>query len=329
MQSRTPITRCLLLPFALNLACGLISAQAQTVIDITPKPDDNFVEASFTLLLPQKNKRPRYILVLVPGFNASGQDFLQHPRWRAFAEASGGAIIACTFRALPEESPEEIENYVHYAAAQYGSGAALESAIEQFASVGAMPWLKNLPLLIYGHSAGGQFAYGFTCHHPQRVIGFAAVKGGYYYPEPVDGTYQVPGLLISGEQDLSRRRKEIRSLFESHRKHAAPWCWMEDKSGHGIGLTLDVILPYFKELLRIRLAGDGKTLKPISINDGVLFDLRSKTILGQTTTTDGKAIDVNTAFLPSTSVFELWAQQDTGKSKYLEHPDPAENNREK
>ena len=301
----------------LGLSCVFLHAEKQHTVKIAPKDGDNFIVASFNYLAPEKNTKPRYILVLTPGFNGDGKRFLQQQQWRDFARTTGGAIVACTYIAMHEQTPDEIKNYVHYAAAQHGSGAALESAIEQFDALDPAHSLKDLPLLIYGHSAGGQFAYGFTCHNPKRMIGFAAAKGGYYYPEPIEGTYQVPGLLISGEQDLARRKIEIRTLFESHRKHGAPWCWMEDAYGHGTADTLEVVIPYFRELLQMRLSADNNGLKAIAKDAGVIVDLRTKTIRKDVTATNGGNTDPFTAFLPSMKIFERWAQHDTGKNKYL------------
>lgn len=306
-----------------TLGSCMLQAETHHTVHIAPKEGDNFIAASFSYLVPRKDDNPRYILVLVPGFNGDGRGFLQHQQWLAFAAASGGAIVTCSFKAMPEETTQEIENYVHYAAAQHGSGAALESAIEQFDALDPAHSLKGLPLLIYGHSAGGQFAYGFSCHNPKRMIGFAAAKGGYYYPEPIEGTYQVPGLLVSGEQDLPRRRKEIRSLFESHREHGAPWCWMEDAYDHGTALTLEVILPYFRELIRMRLTANNSALKAIAKNAGVTVDLRTKTMRKDDALILQQGPIVKTGFLPATSVFKIWAQHDTGKRKYIEHTLPS------
>jgi len=306
--------------------CTLLHADTQLTVNIPPRKGDNFIQASFDLLVPQKIERPRYILVLLPGFNGDGQRFLQDKVWRDFAEETDAAMLACTFIALPEETDEEIENYVHYAAAQHGSGAVLEQAIEQFDQLNSTFSLKDLPLLIYGHSAGGQFAYGFSCHRPKRMIGFVAAKGGYYYPEPVDGTYKVPGLIISGEQDLARRKIEIRSLFESHRKHGAPWCWMEDAYGHGTASTLDVIIPYFRELIRLRLPATGNTLVAISKDEGVIASLETKTILNRKASAPTDNTDPRSAFLPSVSVFKIWLQHDTGKRKYINRTDQPDKN---
>ena len=173
----------------------------------------------------------RYFLVLLPGYNESGDPLTEHPLWTNLAKATGGAMVGCSFQTRPKE-----DGSVHYAAANYGSGRALDLAVKRLSEHLGEPSFSHLPFLMYGYSAGGQFAYGYSCHAPHRLLGFVAVKGGIYFQEPLEATYQVPGLVISGELDLEKRRKAIRALFEIHRKQDAPWCWLEEKGqGHKEG----------------------------------------------------------------------------------------------
>jgi len=113
-------------------------------------------------------------------------------------------------------------------------------------------------------------------------------------------------------------------LFESHRKHDAPWCWMEDSYGHGTGRTLDVIIPYFRELLQIRLPVGSDVLLDFPKAKGVMVDLETKSIRKQPAADSEQGVNVRTAILPSSSVYDLWVLSDTGKRKYLEHSDPVE-----
>ncbi len=283
-------------------------------VNIEPKAEDNFKTASFSLRIPEKVKKPGYIVVLLPVFNGNGENLLEHKQWLMFAEETDAAIVACTFKAKDRNK----KNYIHYAAAQHGSGRALESAIAQLDSKDVSYSLKDLPFLIYGVSAGGQFAYGFTCHNPKRMIGFAAIKGGYYFPRPVDGTYNVPGLVISGEKDLVRRRQATRTLFESHRKNGAPWCWMEDAFGHEEAECFSVVIPYFKALLRLRLKTHGAALLDIPKDAGVTIDLVDKRILHDGMNKGDEDNHLRSGFLPSKTVFQAWALLDIGKRKYAE-----------
>lgn len=293
-----------------------VFAEPLTTVHIKPKATDNFSKASFSLRIPEKVEAPRYILVLLPGFNGDGARLLRNKRWFKFVEETSGAMLACTFR-MDKKTP------IHYAAAQHGSGSALETAIEQLDAKDTLRSLKELPLLIYGFSAGGQFAYGFSCHNPQRLIGFAAAKGGYYFSEPLDETYKVPGLMISGRKDSGRRKKAIRDLFESHRAKGAPWCWMEDKNGHTAAKCLSVVIPYFGELLRLQLDGQQKKLIDRSKLVGVTVDLVNKNITSRSKTFGANDTNLKQGWLPSESIFTLWSRLDIGMQKYAEQSSSA------
>ena len=214
-------------------------------ISIPATDQDNFNEAEFSLRLPDAVQNPKFLLILLTGFNGDSAPLLEDAIWLDFAEEIQAAMIACTFRS----DPHNLDAHAHYSAAQHGSGAALDTAIEQFAEHVDACNFSSLPLLIYGHSAGGQFAYGYSCHQPKRMLGFAAGKGGYYFPEPVADTYDVPGLLISGAKDLERRRQAIRELYEHHHAHGAPWILSEDNYGHEVADTLNLVIPFFRSLV--------------------------------------------------------------------------------
>ena len=278
-------------------------------IDIKPRANDNFSVASFHLSIPKPERTARYILVLAPGFNQDGSKLINQKVWLDFANETGGAIMACTFKMTKQQVH-------HYAAARHGSGNALESAIEKLDRKFPEHSLKNLPLLVYGFSAGGQFAYGLSCHIPKRMLGFVASKGGYYFPETIRQTYRVPGLVISGIEDLERRRMAIRKLFESHRSKGAPWCWMEDQTGHKPGNTLSVVLPFFQELIKMQLGEQGSLMVDRSKLSGILVNLPTKTVLEESKPFDGRARDKRQGWLPSKKVFDLWSSQDVGNLKY-------------
>ena len=253
----------------------------------------------------------RYFLVLLPGYNESGEQLAEHPRWIDLADNTGGAIIACTFEARPKG-----DKSIHYAAANYGSGKALESAVEIFSHRSSKPEIKNLPFLMYGHSAGGQYAYGFSCYHPHRLIAFVSVKGGIFFPEPMEETYQVPGLIISGEKDLDRRRTAIRSLFESHRKHGAPWCWMEEKNkGHKEEACLSIAIPYVQSILDLRLENNPKQLKKIQPSAGIWLDMGAQKITPDPLEIAEK--EINLGWLPGRNIYERWKNLDNGPGKYV------------
>ena len=222
-------------------------------------------------------------------------------------------MLACTFVKKDKRKYDKLNNY---SAAQCGSGAALENAIESFSKTQAS--LKDLPLLIYGHSGGGQFAFGFTCHNPKRMIGFAAGKGGYYYPEAVKGSFKVPGLMISGQKDKSRRKNAIRELYRLNRAQGAPWCWMEDKHAHKAANNLSVVIPYFRGLLRLQWDGKVTKFPDRSKLVGVSVDLEKSEILSVNKVFTANDTNPKQAWFPSKVAFDAWKKEDIGVGKYAE-----------
>ena len=297
------------------LACQTARSEESRIVHIKPGKRDNFSKAIFYLRVPKEVAKPKYILVLLPGINADGSGLLKRKEWQDFAKETQAAMVACTF---VKKDKSKYDKHNNYAAAQCGSGAALESAIEKLDLAQKHYSLKDLPLLIYGHSGGGQFAFGFSCHNPKRMIGFAAGKGGYYYPEAVKGTFEVPGLMISGQKDKVRRKNGIRDLYKLSREKGAPWCWMEDKYGHGAAKNLSVVLPYFKGLLRLQLGGQSKRFPDRSKLVGISVDLINKKSISENKVFETNDTNPRQGWLPSKSVFDAWSKEDIGVKKYAE-----------
>ena len=254
----------------------------------------------------------RYFLVLLPRYNESGEYLADDAQWVALARETGGAIIACTFMTRPKE-----DRSIHYAAAGYGSGKALETAVNRMAGRISEPAFEDLPFLMYGHSAGGQFAYGYSCYNPRRLISFVSVKGGIFFPEPQKETYRVPGLIISGEKDLERRRNAIQSLFETHRKLGAPWCWMEEKRiGHSEGECRTVAIPYLKSVLKTGTDAGTGSVKRIDPVSGIWVDLIKQETMKPDAVSVSVEKNINMGWLPDKDVFVKWKKLDNGPDKY-------------
>ena len=282
-----------------------------TSIEVSPAPNANFEHASFTIYMPE-SEEIRYIMVAVWGFSQDGR-FLAREDWlQSFVQKTKGALIGCYFRSEPAYRRE-----IHYAAAAYGSGPALDMAIEEFDTLFPDHDLKNLPLFIWGQSAGGQYAYGYSCYRPERLIGFFASKGGIYFKDPLPGTYKVPALIISGERDEDWRKENIRYLFEIHRENGAPWCWMEEKEqGHMVGKSKELILPYCAELLARRLDPESHKLFNLNVDNCVTVDLNTQQVLPSDHAQEIQII--YTGVLPSRKVYEIWKSLDNGEKKYIE-----------
>jgi len=126
-----------------------------------------------------------------------------------------------------------------YCYAAKGSGAAL---LEAFGKEHLRPEMKTVPLLLWGHSAGGHFNYNFACWKPQRTLGFVVNKRGFYYDTPcTTATCAVPAMLFIGGKDTEVRIENITKLFDDNLARGVLWAMcVEPNSDHGVGSSREV-----------------------------------------------------------------------------------------
>lgn len=244
--------------------------------DVQMEPGDNYKKAEFRLWIPesvtseQGTKKIKGIVLLVPGFNGNGLDQVNDGQWQAFAKEFDFALIGCFMQGGGN-------NGFNYHSAEAGSGEALLEAIEKLAKESKHPELEKAPMLLWGHSAGGQFNYNFTCTFPERVIAWVANKGAYYSAKAKKDARMVPGMIFCGDGDSEKRITNLTDLYEKNRKKGALWSFaMEPGVGHGLGKSKETTLTFFKEVLKLRYDlddpfGEGfKSLKEIDEDDGWL-----------------------------------------------------------
>ncbi len=164
--------------FFMIMAGILLGAQnmAAKVFNDSIPAGPNFDKALFRLWLPGDHQALKGILVLVPGSNGDGRDLCLDPVWQGLAKEMHFAVMGCFFTDRPGGN-SDIEAY---ADASKGSGQALLDVLKKFARQTDVKTLGNLPLALWGHSAGGQFNYEFACWKPERVLAFVVNKGGVY-----------------------------------------------------------------------------------------------------------------------------------------------------
>jgi dienelactone hydrolase len=260
---------------ALLLAMAPASVAAQTMLDESLPPGQNYDHAEFRLWLPPGTPRARAVLVLVPGSNGDGRPMAEDAGWQAFAAKHGLAIVACRFTDKPHEQGF-IEEYVDVSK---GSGQALLEALERFATRAQRPELARVPLLMWGMSAGGQFNYEFTAWKPERVAAFVLNKGGIYYSALVPhDARRVPGVLFIGAEDIAFRNDIIRGLFAVNRRAGALWTLVEEPhAAHVVGQSRDYSLMFFEDVLAARVGPDG-ALRELKTAPAALGNPATKTI---------------------------------------------------
>ncbi|MFV0416082.1 MAG: SHD1 domain-containing protein [Chthoniobacterales bacterium] len=267
--------------------------------DYEAKAADSSVEiAKFRVWLPDEKRPVRGMLVLTPGLNGDGRAQVENKVWQDLARELNFGIIASFFKGGS------------YCFAQKGTGDALLEALKKFAKAKDHPEVEKAPLLLWGHSAGGQFNYNFACWKPERTIGFVVNKGGYYYDTRARAnTQDVPALIFLGTTDKEVRVKNLTELFEKYRPRGALWALCpEEGQGHGIGNSLKTALVFFRSLAKLRLppesalSGSDKLIR-LDPASGWLGDLKSKEIAPANKFT-GNVKDA--AWLPDEATAQAW-----------------------
>lgn len=156
---------------------------------------------------------------------------------------------------------------------------AFESLLTQLAASSSHPELAHAPILPLGMSNGGQMSYALNALLPNRIIAFAANKGGVYNTDsPPTTALTTPGLLVSGGADEAYRHDAITGLFNTNRPRGARWAWAEEEGvTHEIADSMELILPFAEEMARTRYpdslrptATSAPTLRPLAEADGWL-----------------------------------------------------------
>jgi hypothetical protein len=275
----------------------------------------NFEKAVFRLWYPDDKKVLRTIVVLVPGSNGDGRSMATDTVWQEFARRNGLALLGCYF--TDSNHPDPAIEY--YANAREGSGQALIDVINRFALHSDHAELAALPLLLWGHSAGGQFNYEFTCWKPDRVMGFVVNKGGIYYTAIAPAVVrQVPGIFFTGEKDIEFRSDIVKGIFAVNRRFGALWTIADEPgAGHEVGSTMKLAMAFFEEILPLRLAtasvesGKAAVMHGLLEESGFIGDPKTMSVVPFT---QWVKTGYPTAWLPTARFSEKWKLFVEGKS---------------
>lgn len=124
-------------------------------------------------------------------------------------------------------------------------------ALSGFAKTSGHAEISSAPLLLWGHSAGGEFNYEFVCWKPERVLAFVVNKGGYYFTHLASPpARKVPGLFFIGGKDEEFRILSIRGIFSVNQQAGAVWKLVnQSEEGHEAGKTRELAVQFFEEIL--------------------------------------------------------------------------------
>ena len=226
----------------------------------------NYKLAEFRFWNPNLNDNYKGILVLNPGFNGDGRKAVLDPVWQKFATKHNLIIVASHFK-----NYKKSERRPQYRDASKGSGDILLKSIEKYSKTISNKNIIQLPLLLFGFSAGGQFNYEFASWKPEKVISFVVNKGGYYSTAITSKeTQKVPGIFIIGENDLYYRNNLILGIYSSNRSQGAIWTLITEKeTKHAPKNSKALSISFFESIM------------PKRLSDNKLIDIKSSNpILG-------------------------------------------------
>jgi dienelactone hydrolase len=241
------------------------------VTEISLPPTADLAVAAFRLVVPSAIT-PRAILVRVPGSNSDGRPHADDPAWREWAAARQLALLGCHL----QDQPRPGAWMEHYTRAADGSGQALLDALQKLADDVKRPGLAELPLILVGTSAGGQFAYEFVCWRPARALAFVAHKGGVYHTHlaPPEAR-RVPGLFFIGGDDLVHRRLSLTGIWSMGRRAGAHWALVDEPGvGHNEIAFANLTRTFLDDCLALRLSGN--EIQPASTAAGWLIGCELK-----------------------------------------------------
>ena len=192
-----------------------------TAASFTVPAPEPYQQVEFDYRRPAGANAVTGVLLLVPGFNGSGQAML-NGRWAKFADECGLLLLAPTFHATGEDVHERQGYYYP----ELWSGEVMEHAL---AEVARREKVNADKILIFGFSAGAHFAHRFALWKPERVKAFVAYSAAWWDP-PSEKLRQVPALIMCGERD--ERLAATREFFERGLKLDLPFIW---RSYRGVG----------------------------------------------------------------------------------------------
>lgn len=196
---------------------------------------------------PEIRERSEAILVMAPGRNGNGRRLIVEPFWKEFAARR--RLILC---GLSFQSSGKFDETC-YSSSQSGSGEMLKAGINAFLGESKG---SQIPMLMYGFSAGARFTASFVETHPERIVAWCSQAVGRW--ENARETQAMPpGIVASGEYDAGCYHPSI-LYFQQGRKLGKPWIWLcLEGLGHQRSKPLDEFVSlFFSEVLETKSKTD-------------------------------------------------------------------------
>jgi pimeloyl-ACP methyl ester carboxylesterase len=171
--------------------------------EIPAGADGSFVGAKFRLWIPQDLALIRGIIVRQHGTGGNGKRFAHDLQFQALAKKHDFALMGTFMKAT--------DDFYQWPQPDKGSGDAFLRALQILARKSGHPEIKEVPWVLWGHSAGGQWANKMAQTYPNRVP--AVISRSGHGSEYVGNNLDIPNLQIAGEQEVDRTKPWFRSFM--------------------------------------------------------------------------------------------------------------------
>jgi len=211
-----------------------------------PLKDVQINTAAFRGWFPDTTKPLSGVLVLIPGRHGDGRGKADEPLWQQLATDLNFAILACQFT--------DGDPYLYQSDAQGEVAKCINTAVEHLSELGGKEELKKAPLAFWGVSAGSNVSSRYCVFFPERVAAFASSSGTCGPGGEISAkSLEIPMFFAIGGKDKPDWVKS--SLENAERGQGkAPWTVAFQKDqGHGIGKSLDAIIPFLLTTVKQRL----------------------------------------------------------------------------
>lgn len=203
------------------------------------------------------------VLIYCPGHNGVGRWFAENREWQEFAQANKIALCGLSFASEYDKYTAQWKGYSH---AERGAGDLILGLID-------VEFGRDVPIFIYGYSAGARLTASFVNWRPDRVRSWFA-SGVARWPREVieqgkNGPY---GIIACGEYDGVCYWSSL-NYFQLGRRSGKNWSWLSlKKMGHGHSTVLDKFVRM--EITRSLSETSNKV-------EGVFYDIDTKNVVSE------------------------------------------------
>lgn len=263
------------------------------------------VKGHALLLLPEAVGRIRGAIVIIDwGLGAFGYS---DAAWQKLSERLQFPVLLTRFRDFRTPNAFQIGPG---RLPKAGSARALELLLQRLADESSHPELATAPLVFWGHSAAGGQVSSLASELSSRTIGFVRYHSGGTPVGDVKTMSQVPALIVvAGKDGDVAERGDAEVLWRRGHATGAQWTFaIEPEATYGdpsdVLKANDFVLTWMASVTNQRLAGNEKTLRPITADLGWLGDIRTGEIAPHARF--GSSDKQNATWLPDEASATAW-----------------------